>query len=61
MEDEQIKKLSSYVIGQNLDEMSVEELDQSIELLKAEIDRLKSIRTAKSSHISAAEAFFIKK
>jgi len=61
MNEEPRNNLSVYAIGQNLDEMSVEELDRTVEILKTEIKRLEEIRNAKSSHISAAEALFVKK
>jgi uncharacterized small protein (DUF1192 family) len=48
------------VIGQPLDLLSVAELDERIEALRAEIARLEAAREAKQSANAAAEAFFKK-
>lgn len=60
MEDENDirKKHASYEIGQILDELSVEEITEVVELLKQEIERLETAKASKSAHLSAAEALF---
>ena len=50
-----------YQIGQKLDSMSVEEIEQTIKRLKEEIARLESARTQKAGHLEAAESLFAKK
>lgn len=57
-EEELRKKHSGFEIGQELADLSVEELDELVELLAEEISRLKKTREEKSSHMSAAEALF---
>ncbi|MCB1414920.1 MAG: DUF1192 domain-containing protein [Nitratireductor sp.] len=59
-DEEEAKKPAAYVIGQNLEDMSVEEIAATIEALQAEISRLEAARKAKSDHLSAAEALFAK-
>lgn len=57
-DEENPKKKRHFEIGQVLDDLSVEELDEAVALLEAEIDRLKTARQSKSEHLSAAEALF---
>ncbi|MEM9277984.1 MAG: DUF1192 domain-containing protein [Pseudomonadota bacterium] len=57
-EDEQRKKQAAYSIGQDLSQLSVDELQDMAEILKQEIARLEEAKNAKSAHISAAEALF---
>jgi uncharacterized small protein (DUF1192 family) len=45
-------------IGQDLAQLSVDEIDLRIELLKAEIARLSDARRAKTETRAAADAFF---
>ncbi|MFT4098397.1 MAG: DUF1192 domain-containing protein [Rhodoblastus sp.] len=52
------KKKPDHEIGQPLDTLSVGELGERIELLRAEIARLEAARTAKSASAAAAAAFF---
>jgi uncharacterized small protein (DUF1192 family) len=49
---------SSHEIGQSLDALSVQELDERIIALQAEIARLEAARGAKQASLSAAAAFF---
>ena len=49
---------SLHVLGQELDSLSVGELDARIAQLLAEIDRLTSVKSAKQVFKSAADAFF---
>jgi uncharacterized small protein (DUF1192 family) len=48
-------------IGQDVTMLAVRDLDERIELLKAEITRLELARTAKDASRSAADAVFGKK
>jgi uncharacterized small protein (DUF1192 family) len=47
-----------HVLGQPLDTLSVDELDERVELLMAEIGRLEAARVAKEASRRAADAFF---
>lgn len=57
-EEDISKKHAGYQIGQELADLSVEELDELVGLLTGEIERLREARSAKSAHLSAAEALF---
>jgi uncharacterized small protein (DUF1192 family) len=52
------KKAVTHELGQNLDSLSVDELDERIGLLEQEIERLKVARKAKEASKAAADAFF---
>jgi uncharacterized small protein (DUF1192 family) len=52
------KAASFHEIGQNLDDLSVQEFDERIMTLKAEITRLEEARKAKQASLSAAATFF---
>jgi uncharacterized small protein (DUF1192 family) len=52
------KKQKPFQIGQPLEEMSVAEITETIELLQAEIARLSEAAKTKSAHLSAADALF---
>lgn len=60
MDEEDVKKKKSYEIGQNLEELSVDELNETVASLKEEITRLEAASAAKSEHLSVAEALFSK-
>jgi len=49
---------ASQLAGESLDRYSIEELDQRIALLKAEIARIQAHRASSSAHRLAAEALF---
>ena len=51
-------KKKAYELGQDLTKLSVGELAQLIETLKAEIARVEQARAAKQSSLSAADAAF---
>ena len=51
-------KKVAHEIGQNLDALSVDELDERIALLNAETARLAAARAAKDASRAAAAAFF---
>jgi len=52
------KALSVHEIGQNLDGLSVHELDERIAALRAEVTRLEEARETKQASLRAAAAFF---
>jgi uncharacterized small protein (DUF1192 family) len=52
------KAATSHEIGQSLDALSVQEIDERIATLQAEITRLEEARRAKQASASAATAFF---
>jgi uncharacterized small protein (DUF1192 family) len=52
------KKPANMVIGENLDAISVTELEQRIQSLESEIIRLRAEITKKQASRSAADAFF---
>jgi uncharacterized small protein (DUF1192 family) len=49
-----------HAIGEPLDTLSVHELNERIDLLRAEIARLEAARDRKSASRAAADAFFRK-
>jgi uncharacterized small protein (DUF1192 family) len=57
-EDDKPKKKFTHEIGQELSALSVFELKERIEILKAEIVRLEAAAAAKGSAKSAADSFF---
>lgn len=54
------KAPTTHEVGQSLDSLSVDELDERIELLQAEIARLSAARASKQASKNAADAFFRK-
>jgi len=56
--DDAPKKPAHMVIGENLDSISVAELEQRIQVLESEINRLRSEISKKQASKSAADAFF---
>ena len=52
------KAATSHEIGQSLDDLSLQEIDERITMLQAEITRLEEARRAKQASASAATAFF---
>lgn len=57
-DDDEVKKPKGHELGMLLDAMSVDELQQRIGLLEAEIARLKVAIEAKQKHKSAAASVF---
>ena len=57
-DEEKAKKRRDIEIGSDLSTLSVDELDERVELLKAEIGRIEEEKKQKQSSLSAAEAFF---
>ncbi len=58
LDDELPKSKPIMVIGENLDVISIVELEQRVHLLEAEIARVKAEVIRKTASLSAAEAFF---
>jgi uncharacterized small protein (DUF1192 family) len=56
--DEPREILTGHEIGQDLSMMSIDEIDERVEMLEREIARLKEARAAKESSRAAASAFF---
>jgi uncharacterized small protein (DUF1192 family) len=56
--DDAPKKPTNMVIGENLDAVSVAELEQRIQALESEIIRLKAEIAKKQASRNAADAFF---
>ena len=52
------KKPASVVIGENLDLLSVSELEQRVQALESEIVRVKAAIASKQASKNAADAFF---
>ena len=57
-DDELPKKKSTHDIGSDLSQLSVDELQKRIGLLRQEIERLEAAIAEKSASKSAAENFF---
>jgi uncharacterized small protein (DUF1192 family) len=57
-DDDKPRKKLSHEIGQDLSLLSVEELDERIALLSAEIERLQAAMTKKRASRDAADRFF---
>jgi uncharacterized small protein (DUF1192 family) len=57
-EDDRPKKKITHEIGQDLSLLSVKELGERIEILRAEIARLEADITKKNASRSAADLFF---
>jgi uncharacterized small protein (DUF1192 family) len=51
-------RVPAHEIGQPLDDLSIEELAERIEMLRAEIARLDAKRQSKEASRAGAEAFF---
>lgn len=59
-EEDAPAKLPVFQIGQPLDLLSVEEINDTVELLAAEIERLRAAAQTKEAHLNAADALFKK-
>lgn len=60
-EEEPVRKPVTHAIGQDLSDLSVDELQHRIGLLESEIARLRTEMKAKGSSRNAAEALFSRK
>ncbi len=58
--DDAPKKLANMVIGENLDAISVAELEHRLQALDSEIVRIRTEITRKHASLAAADAFFRK-
>lgn len=58
MDDDLVKKTPAHEVGMVLDALSVDELHERIDLLKAEISRLEQAIADKTQSRSAADAVF---
>jgi uncharacterized small protein (DUF1192 family) len=58
LDDLEPKKKKAYELGEDLSKLSVGELTELVETLKAEIARVEGARTAKQASLSAADAAF---
>jgi len=58
LDDLEPKRVKAYELGQDLSKLSVGELAELIETLKAEIARVEAARIAKQSSRSVADAAF---
>ena len=52
------RKPTGMVIGENLDLLSVSELEQRLQALEAEMERVRAVLQSKRASKSAADAFF---
>jgi uncharacterized small protein (DUF1192 family) len=57
-DDEPVRPTVGHQIGQDLSALSLHELEERIEALKAEIARLGEAKARKTASMSAASAFF---
>lgn len=57
-DDERPRRAATHEIGQKLDALSVDELTERVALLKAEIERLETAKTAKQAALNAAGSIF---
>lgn len=58
IEEDSPKRKISHEIGQDLSNLSIEELSGRMELMKAEILRLETARSAKQAQLQAAQSMF---
>ncbi len=60
MDEDEIKakRIAAYSIGQDLSELSVDEIKETIIALEEEIMRLNATKIEKNEHITAAAKFF---
>jgi uncharacterized small protein (DUF1192 family) len=58
LDDLEPKKKKAYELGQDLSKLSVGELTELVEKLKAEIARVEAAGAAKQASLSAADAAF---
>ncbi len=58
LEDDNNQPKPNFIPGQALDDLSVEEIEETIKLLHEEISRLQQAKDEKTEHLSAAEALF---
>lgn len=57
-DEDKAKRIAQYVIGQDLSELSIEEISETIMALEDEIIRLNKIKIQKNESITEAAKFF---
>ncbi|MCX7323854.1 MAG: DUF1192 domain-containing protein [Hyphomicrobiales bacterium] len=57
-DDDKPAKQAAHEIGQDLSQLSLEEIDRRVALLRAEIERLDAARRTKQASRAAADLFF---
>jgi uncharacterized small protein (DUF1192 family) len=57
-DDDRVAPPPPHLLGQALDDLSVAELAERIDLLRAEIVRLEAVRRSKQGALGSAEALF---
>ncbi len=57
-DEDKAKAIANYTIGQDLVELSIKEISDTIEALESEIKRLETVKSKKSDHLSDAAALF---
>ena len=58
LDDDRPRKKPTALPGENLADLSVDELKERIEIYRGEIERLERDIAAKEKHMKAAESFF---
>ncbi len=58
LEEKPLVRPAAHAVGEDLSTLSVAELDERIEILEREIERLKEARGRKEDSKNAASAFF---
>lgn len=59
-ENEPQRRKSAYTLGQDVSAFSIADLDETLQALRAEIERLTETRTRKNASQAAADALFRK-
>jgi uncharacterized small protein (DUF1192 family) len=57
-DEEPTKRPTQHVLGEDLSRLSLNELEERLDLLRAEIARLEAARATKSASAAVAEAVF---
>lgn len=57
-DEDEPRKPVAWAVGEDLSRLSIDELSERIEALKAEIDRIEAAITAKRASMGAADSFF---
>ena len=57
-DEDQPRKPVAWTVGEDLSRLSIDELGERIEILKAEIDRIEEAIVAKRASLGAADSFF---
>jgi uncharacterized small protein (DUF1192 family) len=57
-DDQAIRQAIAHRVGEPLDTLSVEDLDERIQLLRSEMERLEAARHAKKAALERADSLF---